>query len=253
MRFWWLLLVLPDVALARTESWPQLYNSGVTAYRSNDFAHAAALFENATSSTDRALQQRALYNFGNTSYRLGQAQPAQAQPLWQRALTSYETALALDPTDADAKFNHDLVKKKLEELKQQQQQQNQKHQEDKKQDQKKNDEQQQRQQNQQQNKPDDKQSDQQQQSQQSQEQQNQEQEQKDQQEKQQKDQQQAQQQKPEEPEQPPQENGGQLQNYDKMRAAAMLDNLREDERNWNFFPEVQMKDLKNSGEPAKDW
>jgi hypothetical protein len=38
-----------------------------------------------------------------------------------------------------------------------------------------------------------------------------------------------------------------------MRAAAMLDNLREDERNWNFFPEVQMKDLKNSGEPAKDW
>jgi Ca-activated chloride channel family protein len=259
MRIWWLLLLLPDVALAKTESWPQLYNGGVTAYRSNDFARAAALFENATSSTDRALQQRALYNFGNTNYRLGQAQPAQAQPLWQRALKSYETVLALDPKDADARFNHDLVKKKLEELQQQQQeqqqQQNQQNQRDKKQDQKKNDEQQQ-QQSQQRNKPDDKQSDQQQPSQQSQEQQNQEQQQKDQQEKQQKnqpEQQQAQQQKPEEPEQQPQGKGGQLQDYDKMQAAAMLDNLREDERNWNFFPEVQMKDLKNSGEPAKDW
>ena len=31
------------------------------------------------------------------------------------------------------------------------------------------------------------------------------------------------------------------------------DDLREDERNWNFFPEVQMKDLKDAGEPAKDW
>ena len=38
-----------------------------------------------------------------------------------------------------------------------------------------------------------------------------------------------------------------------MQATEMLDNLREDERNWNFFPEVQMKDLKDSGEPAKDW
>ena len=131
MRFWWLLLLLlPGVAQAKTESWPQLYNNGVTAYQSNDFARAATLFENATSSADRALQQRALYNLGNTSYRLGQAQPAQAQALWQRALKDYETALALDPKDADAKFNHELVKQKLEELKkqQQQQQQNQKNQ-----------------------------------------------------------------------------------------------------------------------------
>ena len=66
-------------------------------------------------------------------------------------------------------------------------------------------------------------------------------------------QQQAQQDKPTKPEQQPQEKNGQPQNYDKMQATAMLDDLREDERNWNFFPEVQMKDLKDSGEPAKDW
>jgi Ca-activated chloride channel family protein len=269
MRFWCWLFLFPTVAMASTENWPRLYNHGVTAYESNDFAQAAASFENATSSQDRALQARALYNLGDTDYRLGQAQPAQAQQLWQRAIKSYESALALDPQDADAKFNRDFVKKKLEELKQQQQQQqqnqkNQQDQQDKKQDQKKDDQQQQ-QQNQQQNKPDDKQSDQQQQPQQSPDQQKQEQEQQEkaqqQKDKQQKDKQQkeeqqkqeAQQNKPSRPEQASQEKGGQPEDYDKMHATALLDDLRENERNWNFFPEVQMKDLKDSGPPAKDW
>ena len=244
MKFWYLLLLLPSVALAKTETWPRLYNDGVTAYRSNDFAHAASLFESATASPDRALQQRALYNLGNTSYRLGEARAPQAQQLWQRAIKSYESALALDPHDADAKFNHDFVKKKLEELKKrQQQQQNQQSQQDKKQDQKKDDQQQKQQQQQQQQdsqsqpqKPEDKQSEQQKQ-QQSQEQQK----------------QQAQQQKESPPEQQSQPQSGQPENDEKRQAAALLDNLREDERNWNFFPEVQMKDLKGSGEPAKDW
>jgi tetratricopeptide (TPR) repeat protein len=40
---------------------------------------------------------------------------------WQKAVQDYESSMKLDPQDADAKFNHDFVKKKLEELKQQQQ------------------------------------------------------------------------------------------------------------------------------------
>ena len=257
MRFWYLLLLFPSVALAKSESWPRVYNDGVTAYHSNDFARAATLFESATSSPDRTLQQRALYNLGNTAYRLGEAKTPQAQQLWQRAIKSYESALALDPHDADAKFNHDFVQKKLEELKkQQQQQQNQQNQQDKNQDQKKND-QQQKQEQQQQNsqgqpqKPEDKQSEQQKQEaqqQKEQEQQKQDQAQKDEQQKQQ-----AQQQKESPPEQQPQPQSGQPENEEKREATALLDNLREDERNWNFFPEVQMKDLKDSGEPAKDW
>src|SRR6267154_1293333 len=150
MRFWCLVLLLPTVALAKTESWPRLYNDGVTAYHSNDFARAATLFESATASPDRALQQRALYNLGNTSYRLGEAKTPQVQQLWQRAIKSYESALALDPHDTDAKFNHDFVKKKLEELKKQQQQQRQQNPQDKKQDQKKDDQQQKEQQQEQQ-------------------------------------------------------------------------------------------------------
>jgi Ca-activated chloride channel homolog len=278
MRFWWCLLLLPTMALAETENWPEHYNTGVTAYQSNDFSQASQLFENATSSKDRALQQRALYNLGNADFRLGQSQPKQAQQLWERAIKSYESALAIDPNDPDAKFNHEFVKKKLEELKKQQQQQqqqkqNQKNQQEQKKDQQQQDQQQQQnQQNQQQDQKDQqakqdqqqqqgqpsnqKQSDQQQQQQQKQEQQSQQStEQQKQQDKQKEQQQgqQGQQDKSSSPEQQPQEAGGQPENMDKMQATEMLDNLREDERNWNFFPEMQMKDLKDSGPPAKDW
>ncbi len=230
-----------SLVLAAAISWPVRYNDGVTTYWSNDFAAAASSFEQATASPDRALQQRAFYNLGNTNYRLGEVDPTKAQPLWEQAIKSYETALALDPKDEDAKFNRDLVKKKLEELQkqreQQQQQQNQKNQDqrDKQKEQKQDQQQQSQQQDQQQPKQD---------------QQNQQQ-----QDKQQQDQQQP---KPDEskPTQQPRERQAQQPqpgNLDRQQAKALLDNLREDERNWNFFPEVQMKDLKDSGEPAKDW
>ncbi|HUI08529.1 MAG TPA: hypothetical protein VL486_16125 [Verrucomicrobiae bacterium] len=234
-----------STALGTTDNWPRRYNEGVTAYHSNDFSRAAAMFENATASRDRALQQRALYNLGNTEYRIGQAQPAQAQQLWEHALQNYETAMALDPKDADAKFNHDFVKKKLDELKkQQQQEQSQKNQ----QDQQKQREQEKPQDQQQQGSKGQGSQQPKQQPQQSMEQQQQAQEQKGKQ-----PEQQAQQQKSPSPEKKPQGENGQPENYDKLQATALLNDLRENERNWNFFPEVQMKDLKNSGEPAKDW
>ena len=217
-----------SLMLAAAVSWPVQYNTGVTAYRSNDYSSAATTFEQATASPDRALQQRALYNLGNTAYRLGAADPTKAQPLWERALKNYETALALNPQDEDAKFNHEFVKKKLEELKKQQEQQQQQQQKNqdqqKKQDQKQEQPPPQDQQQQQQSKPDE--------------------------------QKQDQRQPTPEPSQQKQEQqaqAAQAGNLDKEQAKALLDNLREDERNWNFFPEVQMKDLKDAGEPAKDW
>ncbi len=190
--------------LAAALSWPVQYNGGVTAYRSNDFTAAASAFEQATAANDRELQRRAFYNLGNAQYRLGENH-------WERAVKSYETALALDPKDEDAKFNHDFVKKKLEELEKQQEQQ-QKKEEEKKQDQP------------QQPKPDE-----------------------------QKQDQSQPKQEPSEQKPQPQEQQPQDGNLDKQQAKALLDNLREDERNWNFFPEVQMKDLKDASEPAKDW
>jgi Ca-activated chloride channel family protein len=236
MRGWWAIFCLAFVAARGPDNWPQIYNNGVEAYRSNDFTAAAQAFEQALPSTDRTVQQRAFYNLGDACYRLGEAQPPQAQQLWQRAIKSYESALALDPNDADARFNRDLVKKKLEELqKQQQQQQNQQSQQDKKQNQNKNDRQQQQknqndQQNQQQQKPEDKQSEQ-----------------------QQSKPEQAKQQSQPQSQQEDRPQQASSDNLDKRQAAVLLDDLREDERNWNFFPEVQMRDLKDAGEPAKDW
>jgi Ca-activated chloride channel family protein len=218
-------------------NWPVGYNSGVTAYRSNDFSSASTAFEQATASKDRALQQRAYYNLGNTAYRLGEADQTKAQALWERAVKSYETALALAPNDGDAKFNRDFVKEKLEELKKQQQQQqqnkqnqqNQQKQRDKQQEQNKDNQQKQEQEKQQEQAQSQKQKQDQQQS-------------------------QPQPQKEQKPEESkPQEQQAQAQQLDKQEAKALLDNLREDERDWNFFPEVQMKDLKDSGEPAEDW
>ncbi len=235
MRGWWIISCLAFVAARGSDNWPRVYNNGVEAYRSNDFTAAAQDFERALPSTDSNVQHRAFYNFGNACYRLGEAQPPQAQQFWQRAIKNYESALTLDPNDADAKFNRDFVKKKLEELKKQEQQQQQQNQQDKKQNQDKNDQQQQQkdqneQQNQQQQKPEDKQSEQ-----------------------QQPKPEQAKQQSQPQSQQEEQPRQASSDNLDKRQAAALLDDLREDERNWNFFPEVQMKDLKDKGEPAKDW
>ena len=199
---------------------PVLYNDGVRAYRTNDLPVAARTFEQATASRDRVLQERAFYNLGNTAYRQGEVDQTKAESLWQRAIKDYETAMALDPNDEDAKFNRAFVTKKLEKLKKQQEQQKQ---QQNKQDQQKQD-QSQNQQQQQQAGQHHKQQD------------------------QQTPQQSQQQDQPQEAKAEPGKD-----NLDKQQSAAMLDNLREEERNWNFFPEVQMKDLKERGAPAKDW
>lgn len=219
-----------SILLAVALNWPVRYNDGVKAYRSNDFSSAASAFEQATAAPDKTIQQRAYYNLGDAQYRLGEAH-------WERAVKSYESALALDPKDGDAKFNRDFVKKKLEELKKQQEQQQQ--QQEQQQQQQKQQQQQQKQQNQQ----------------------NQEQQKNEQDQKQDQEQQQQQQKSPQESgkEQPPKQEPQQSQrqepqagDLDKQQAKALLDNLRENERNWNFFPELQMKDADTS-EPAKDW
>ena len=70
--------------------------------------------------------------------------PKQRTEAWEKSLQDYQSTLKLNPQDADAKFNHEFVKKRIEELKQQQQQsQKQQAGQDQKQDQQKQDQQQQ--------------------------------------------------------------------------------------------------------------
>ena len=115
------------------------YNLGEALYQAKNYAEAHQHFSETEQLTkDKHLQQRTNYNLGNTQYREGEAQlqtnPEEAIKNLQSALDTYKKALKADPTDQDAKFNYEFVKKKLDELKQQQKnqknQQNQKDSED---------------------------------------------------------------------------------------------------------------------------
>jgi Ca-activated chloride channel homolog len=134
--------------LKRKSDDPRLhFNAGASAYRNQQFEEAAKQFNATLASPDLKLQGLAYYNEGNALYHLGESNPdpKKRTEAWEKALQDYQSTAKLNPQDADAKFNYDFVKRKLEELKQQQQQSKQD-----KSDQKKNQDQQQQQQNQQQ-------------------------------------------------------------------------------------------------------
>lgn len=117
------------------------YNAGSAAYQAKKFEEAAKHFSSAVTSPDLQLQEQAFYNLGNSLYRVGEEEtaPEKKSQTWEQAAKQFESALKLNPKDADAQFNLEYVKKKLEELKEQQKQQ-QKNQ-DKKDDKDKKDEQ----------------------------------------------------------------------------------------------------------------
>ena len=139
------------------------FNAGAAAYRDGKLDEALKHFNAAVPAQDLKLQEEAYYNLGNTLYRTGEmiGEPKKMQESWEGALRQYDSALKLNTNNADARFNYDFVKRKLEELKQQQQQQQQDKQENKDQDQKqdqqsKQDQQQKQDQNQDQQKQDEK-------------------------------------------------------------------------------------------------
>ena len=111
--------------LDRKSADPRLhFNTGAAAYQSKQLEEAAKQFNEALTSPDLDLQQRAYYNLGNTLYRLGEkiSEPEKRQQAWESSIKQYESALKLNQQDPDAKFNHEFVKQQLEELKKQQSQ-----------------------------------------------------------------------------------------------------------------------------------
>ncbi len=111
------------------------YNYGSAAYKNNLFDDAIASFTTALKSSDLQLQERAYYNRGNAHYKKGmetqQTDPQQTLQQWRESLDSYKASLELQPDSEAARFNHDLVEKKLKELEQEQQQKQDKNQQDK--------------------------------------------------------------------------------------------------------------------------
>jgi Ca-activated chloride channel homolog len=122
------LLYSPGAARAQQQDARVDYNKGTEAYDSGDFTTAEVRLRAALKSPDLSLQNRAYYNLGNALYRLGQSPeaPEDMKTKWEEAIKAYDGALALNPADADAKYNRDLVQRKLDELNKQKDQKDQK-------------------------------------------------------------------------------------------------------------------------------
>jgi Ca-activated chloride channel family protein len=121
------------------------FNAGTAAYKAGHFDVADEAFKRALTGADPSFQEHVLYNQGDALYRLGEARKgeakeskntAAAKEAWKSAIGAYEGALQLDPKDADARFNRDLVKRKLAELEEQEKKDEQQKKNDDKKDQK---------------------------------------------------------------------------------------------------------------------
>lgn len=98
----------------------QHFNRGAVYYKKEDYAKARESFQKALASENRGLEAKASYNMANTLYRLaGKAGPEDVQNqkgLMEQALLDYKRSLEIDPQDTDAKYNYEVVSRKLQEL-----------------------------------------------------------------------------------------------------------------------------------------
>ena len=104
------------------------FNMGAAHYKAGDYAAALSSFTRVPSQDGTQPQAaRAAYNLGNTQYQIGAAaeaaQPQAALKAYTSALAAYRRALGLDPSDQDAKFNYELVARKIGQLKERMQNQ----------------------------------------------------------------------------------------------------------------------------------
>ena len=94
------------------------FNQGATAYKRGEFGKALEAFAKAVTSPDPELRAAAEYNLGNTLYQRGAAQKDKAPKIteWKNALQHYDQALNVQPQNADAKYNRDVVQRLIDEL-----------------------------------------------------------------------------------------------------------------------------------------
>ena len=122
------------------------FNLGDALYRQGKFTDAVnALQQVPGTDADSTRTARVAYNIGNAKYRLAQAaeasDPKSALGLYAEAIVAYRRAMGAAPDDVDAKFNHEFVARKMDDLKkkleEQQKQQEQQPQDQQSQDQQK--------------------------------------------------------------------------------------------------------------------
>ncbi|HDK81637.1 MAG TPA: tetratricopeptide repeat protein, partial [Nitrospirae bacterium] len=96
------------------------FNIGAAMYKKGDFQNAVEAFTRALVTEDKELEARANYNIANSKYSLANLKintdPSGAASLYREALDYYKRAIELNQDDTEAKYNHELVEKKLKVL-----------------------------------------------------------------------------------------------------------------------------------------
>ena len=128
-----LLIILPEeeaMAFEWVDLWQTKDQQALSAMTSGNPARAAQLFENdswratanyRSENFEEAANQYGQQNTTDGKYNLGNSLAKQG--LLNEAIEAYDQALALDPENADAKFNKELLEELLKQQEQQQQQQ----------------------------------------------------------------------------------------------------------------------------------
>lgn len=113
------LVEFSKLAEVKTNDLRLVFNAGDAAYGATNFDLAQKLFLQVALSPDLKLQQKAFYNLGNTQFQMAKA----AKDLdglekgLETAAKTFERAVALDKTDADAAFNLEFTKNAVEQIK----------------------------------------------------------------------------------------------------------------------------------------
>ena len=118
-----------DVLVGVPKSPVVQYNIGASAYKKGGYERAVEAYTKSLSTDNPALEEKGQYAIGNCKYRQGERKEntdvTGAIKHYREALESYKRAIGLNSMNMDAKFNYEVVQRKIKELEEQQQQQNQ--------------------------------------------------------------------------------------------------------------------------------
>jgi len=94
------------------------FNAGTAAFQAGKFSAALQHLNAALTNSDVKLQQRAYYNLGSARYRMGEGmeQWEGRKKLWEEAARNFQSAVALQADDADARYNLQFVQQQLADL-----------------------------------------------------------------------------------------------------------------------------------------
>lgn len=94
MKLWFALLLVFTISLSHADNYCPEFQAGIDAYKAEDYSHALQIWE--ACHTAGLRNANLYYNLGNAAFRLEHI---------GKAIWAYESALRLDPTQADILAN----------------------------------------------------------------------------------------------------------------------------------------------------